>query len=340
MSNRKSKAPERYDVAMSFAGEDRSYVEMVVRILKARQLTVFYDEDEKAALWGKDLFQELSNVYATRSTLVIVFVSKHYLRKKWPKHELRAAQSEALSRNGQFMLPARFDDTELPGLHSTLGQIDLRLHSPTEVADLICRTLKFPKLESAKTLQVYSENGVSGSRFSEASKSAQSIRLRATSLRQFLFQAKDALVEVLSNEMAVIRVMIAEPSAQMVVVAEKMESPEGHRKGQIAKEIRTVEKVLLEIKAESVRRSPKTGRLLLAKESGSYRVPMLLCDERWGWMTFCLPPKRAVDCPSMEMFAGSKLLELSVKHFDAAWQHAFQAGKVWEVKKLNGNRKE
>jgi|GEM_PF-4124244 len=44
-----------YDVCLTFAGEDRTYVEMVAEQLKARGLRVFYDRDETGKLWGKDL---------------------------------------------------------------------------------------------------------------------------------------------------------------------------------------------------------------------------------------------------------------------------------------------
>jgi hypothetical protein len=45
---------KKYDVALPFAGEDRSYVEMVADGLKAMGVTVFYDEFEKADLLGEE----------------------------------------------------------------------------------------------------------------------------------------------------------------------------------------------------------------------------------------------------------------------------------------------
>ncbi len=48
-----------YDVALSFAGEDRNYVEQVAQILHQLDLRVFYDRYEEANLWGKDLYVHL-----------------------------------------------------------------------------------------------------------------------------------------------------------------------------------------------------------------------------------------------------------------------------------------
>ena len=51
----------KYHVALSFAGEDRTYVEKVALQLQAEGVDVFYDKFEEADLWGKDLYTHLSN---------------------------------------------------------------------------------------------------------------------------------------------------------------------------------------------------------------------------------------------------------------------------------------
>ena len=52
-----------YEVALSFAGEQRGYVEDVARALQSRGIIVFYDEFEKIALWGKHLAEEFQRIY-------------------------------------------------------------------------------------------------------------------------------------------------------------------------------------------------------------------------------------------------------------------------------------
>lgn len=130
-----------FDVALSFAGEDRAYVEMVAEQLIARGITVFYDRYEEADLWGKDLFEHLSDVYRHKAKYTLMFVSKHYAKKLWANHERRAAQARAFSEGGDYILPARFDDTEIPGLLPTTGYLDLRQRSPAEVAVRIAEKL-------------------------------------------------------------------------------------------------------------------------------------------------------------------------------------------------------
>lgn len=127
-----------YDVALSFAGEDRNYVEQVANILHQRDLQVFYDRYEEANLWGKDLYVHLDEVYRTKSKYVVMFVSEHYRDKIWTTHERQSAQARALSEKGEeYILVARFDMTEIPGIRPTLGYIDCREKSPSQVATLI-----------------------------------------------------------------------------------------------------------------------------------------------------------------------------------------------------------
>jgi len=45
----------RWDVALSFAGAQRPYVEQVASALKARGVRCFYDADQQIELWGKYL---------------------------------------------------------------------------------------------------------------------------------------------------------------------------------------------------------------------------------------------------------------------------------------------
>ena len=85
-----------YDVALSYASEDRSYAEALADVLHSRRVHVFYDKYEKAILWGEDLYTYLSDLYQKKSRYCILFLSKRYAAKLWTKYELQAAQAGAL----------------------------------------------------------------------------------------------------------------------------------------------------------------------------------------------------------------------------------------------------
>lgn len=131
----------KYDVALSFAGENRAYVEEVANGLKAAGVEVFYDAFEKATLWGKNLVDHLAEIYQRRSTYVVMFISEQYVAKAWPTHERQHAQARALLAKEEYILPAKFDDTEVPGMTNTVGHIDLRTHSPADLVVLILAKL-------------------------------------------------------------------------------------------------------------------------------------------------------------------------------------------------------
>lgn len=126
-----------YDVAVSFAGEDRHVVEPVATALVERGLRVFYDKYEEANLWGKDLFQHLDDIYRKRARYCVIFASEAYARKIWTRHELKSAQARAIQENEEYILPARLDDTDIPGIRPTIGYIDVRARQAGEIADLI-----------------------------------------------------------------------------------------------------------------------------------------------------------------------------------------------------------
>jgi hypothetical protein len=130
-----------FEVALSFAGEDRAYVEMVADELKGRGVKVFYDKYYQIDLWGKDLYVHLIEVYKKKAGFVVLFISQHYAQKLWSNHERQAAQARAFSESREYILPARFDSTEIPGLLPTTGYLDLKKFSAVELAILICEKI-------------------------------------------------------------------------------------------------------------------------------------------------------------------------------------------------------
>jgi hypothetical protein len=132
---------EAYEVVLSFAGEDREYVEKVATILKFNDVSLFYDNYEEASLWGKNLTEHLHKVYSSSARYCVMFISKHYAEKVWPTHERRSAFEKAIESKEEYILPARFDDTQIPGLHKHIGYVDLRKKTPDHLVSLIMQKL-------------------------------------------------------------------------------------------------------------------------------------------------------------------------------------------------------
>ncbi|WP_328616408.1 TIR domain-containing protein [Amycolatopsis sp. NBC_00355] len=130
-----------YDIAVSFAGEDRELVRAVVTHLKDHDIKVFFDEDSTSEMWGENLVDFLQAIYGRRARYAVLFVSQHYVSKKWTGYERQAAQDRAFQQSAPYILPVRIDEAELPGLHSTIGYIDAEFAGVDGIVDAILSKL-------------------------------------------------------------------------------------------------------------------------------------------------------------------------------------------------------
>jgi hypothetical protein len=140
-----------YDVALSFAAEDRPTARAIADELIRRGVSVFFDQFDMDLLWGRDLHRHLSNIY-DRSRFVVLLVSKAYTQKSWTQFERKTALARAGDDPGSQVLPVALDDSirdSVSGFPPNLGYVDLRQTSVERVADLVVE-----KLRSGAQMQV------------------------------------------------------------------------------------------------------------------------------------------------------------------------------------------
>lgn len=124
---------KEYDVVLSFAGEDRKHADQLANLLRADNFSVFYDKYEESNLWGKNLYEYLSDIYSKRGRYCVMFISQHYASKLWPNLERKAAQEKAFKKHREYILPIRIDDTKIPGLLETVAYQDVREKSIDDI---------------------------------------------------------------------------------------------------------------------------------------------------------------------------------------------------------------
>lgn len=147
----------KYDVALSFAGEDRKYVEEVALFLKKKNIAVFYDYFEEEALWGKNLISYLEEIYTNKSKYCVVFISQYYVQKEWTCYESAAAMVRLLNSNmkqKEYLLPVKFDETKVSGVLSTIGFIDGKKKTPDELGNLIIKKLHISDLKNSELMSI------------------------------------------------------------------------------------------------------------------------------------------------------------------------------------------
>jgi hypothetical protein len=141
---------EAFDLAISFAGEDRENARKIATGMVARGYEVFFDEFEKVELWGADLTTTLGKVYGELARFCLIIVSENYIKKPWTNHERQFALSRALMERRPYILPLRIDDSKLDGLPPTIGYLDLRNSSIEEVCRLLAAKLGDPQRSEAE----------------------------------------------------------------------------------------------------------------------------------------------------------------------------------------------
>ena len=141
----------QYDVALSFAGEDRQHAERLAELLRVDGYSVFYDENERAQLWSANLYDRLRSIYKDQAHYCVMFLSKHYAQKPWTNHERQSAQARAFDGDPEYILRVRIDDTEIEGILPTDGYLDLRTRAIEEIYQDLVKKLSGTTSQGATT---------------------------------------------------------------------------------------------------------------------------------------------------------------------------------------------
>lgn len=149
--------PRKYDVALSFAGEDREYVDAVAHALRRKGLRVFYDLFEEADIAGRNLVDHLSQIYQKKARLCVVFVSHAYASKPYPRLERQSAQARAIESEEPYIIPVRLDDAEILGLLPTVAYISRK--TPESLSQLIASKLMLTETPGFRSAEISTKGG-------------------------------------------------------------------------------------------------------------------------------------------------------------------------------------
>ena len=125
-----------YDVALSFAEEDKDIAEQIAASCKTLGLKPYFYEYENAENWGENLFNVIVNRYRDTAKFALILISKHYVNKKWTDIERQIIQSVNQQSSSAYLLPLRLDDTVLEGLTDNTLYIEWK-ENPKAIAEMI-----------------------------------------------------------------------------------------------------------------------------------------------------------------------------------------------------------
>jgi hypothetical protein len=139
-----------YDVALSFAREDRDTAEEFANLLSEKNISVFHDEyaQDLADLWGRDVVDHLVNLCARKARYCVLLISRHYPLKAWTGAERTDVQERALRDADEHIIPIRLDDVRVPGIEAAPGYRDLRKHSVVSIVEWLGQKLRTAKEET------------------------------------------------------------------------------------------------------------------------------------------------------------------------------------------------
>ena len=137
---------EYYDVALSFAGEDRRFAEEVRDALEDLGLAVFYDNAEQHLLLGEDVEAYLAPIYASGSRYVVAIIGTRYGSKRWTLFE--SSQFKSRVDAGRVIpiwsvedSPSAFDVTRERGGMTFDPNGDLRAQA-VSISEVIARKIQ------------------------------------------------------------------------------------------------------------------------------------------------------------------------------------------------------
>lgn len=110
----------QFDIAISFAGENRDLAELISSQLSELDISVFYDRNYEDNYLGSPWSGHFKDIFLEKSRLVVALLDKHHKSKVWPTFE-RDCFIERVG-SGE-VIPIRLDDTKFPGIPDDLVSI-------------------------------------------------------------------------------------------------------------------------------------------------------------------------------------------------------------------------
>jgi hypothetical protein len=115
--------PKEFEIAISFAGENRQLAQYITEQLESIDVSVFLDENYEANYLGKTWSKQFERIFLEDSTLVICLLDKFHKDKIWPTFERDCFKKRVPIEE---VIPIFLDDTVFVGIPDDL--IGIKFH--------------------------------------------------------------------------------------------------------------------------------------------------------------------------------------------------------------------
>jgi len=104
-----------YDLALSFAGQDRAAAEEFAGLIRDKSLKIFYDEIQAGAPPEGEMLAHLVNIYKRKARYCVMFLSSDYPLKTWTEAQRTSVQQVALRDAHKYIVALPLDPGRTPG---------------------------------------------------------------------------------------------------------------------------------------------------------------------------------------------------------------------------------
>jgi len=115
----------KFDIAISFAGENRALAEYITTFLRVFDYEVFYDELYEANYLGSSWSDRFEEVFNRESRYVLCLLDKNHKAKIWPTFERECFQERVKEK---AVIPVFLDDSKFVGIPQDLVGIKYKFH--------------------------------------------------------------------------------------------------------------------------------------------------------------------------------------------------------------------
>jgi len=127
----------KYDIALSYAGEQEIYVSRVARLLEAEGFQVFFAPECEDEFLGKDMITEFYRIYRYNSLFVAAFVTEDYVKKDITIHEAKTALMRTKDEKRNCLIPIYFNEARLEFINKDINYITGDKLREVEIANKI-----------------------------------------------------------------------------------------------------------------------------------------------------------------------------------------------------------
>lgn len=141
---------DKYDIAFSYASEQKEIIEKYENKLKKLGLKVFIDIEHPELFVFKHVPDILKRVYDDSEIVMLIFLSKDYVNKAFTKYEGHIAFDRLLT--DERLAIVKLDDSTLSWLPSSFFYYDINKYSFEEICGSLYSAIKRYQIPRIQTL--------------------------------------------------------------------------------------------------------------------------------------------------------------------------------------------